>query len=144
MVTLELEGLVLGSRDPRTSRNLHIGEAHFCHIPAEIIPKLPPPERLPVDEEPRITQAVAGDAAALSRDLYFLFSHVCRHRPALTRSLRMTKRAMKALLPEISCSADLKTVQTERDIPRLWFLKSLLIHLGLIRAATGRDSSQYL
>ncbi|HET7035861.1 MAG TPA: helicase-associated domain-containing protein, partial [Thermomicrobiaceae bacterium] len=105
-------------------------------IPPQILQHLPPVTVELVTAEPP-AEIVAGNAAALQRDLYTLLSFAGRQDIPLTMRGQIMKRALVKLDPEMLLSEVTPRTRSEDELGRIPFLRALAEDLGLLSASVG-------
>ena len=73
------------------------------------------------------------------RSLYLYWSHVASLREglALVQSGLLSRTALRSLLEVLGAKGQLEQVRTEQDVPRLLFIRLLLMQLGLLQDRQG-------
>ncbi len=112
----------------------------FVYIPAELarhLPAVPEPERV----QPQVSHIVAGSARTCQRDLYLMWS-AAREAPfSLTNAGLLRVSDLKRVSGQLLVPETFTPGSRENDFRRVFFLRRLLMALGLLTTASAPDES---
>ncbi|MCX7668531.1 MAG: hypothetical protein N2439_00470, partial [Anaerolineae bacterium] len=115
----------------------------FVYIPPEVERHLPPPPELP-HIEPQITHVLAGSARTCQRDLYLVWSAASEMPFQLTNARLLRATDVKRLVGQLLVPETYTTGSKESDFRRIFFLRRLLMALGLLVAGEEANAGQLL
>lgn len=139
LVRLNLAGLVFSADEissespyPPRKRDLDFALSSVI-IPEAIRLYLPVPPALPKHTETlEVSTILEGSARTFQRDLYLYWSYVRDHHPGLTAGGELQKKALREVNALLLARSDIQTGESEKDHPRLLFLRELLLDLKQI------------
>lgn len=112
----------------------------FVYTPEEVARHLPP-VMAPQRGRPTITHTVAGSARTCQRDLYLLWS-AARETPfQLTNAGLLRVTDLKRICGQLLIPETFTSGSKESDFRRIFFLRRLLMALGLLNASAEPDST---
>ncbi|MGC8781936.1 MAG: helicase-associated domain-containing protein, partial [Anaerolineae bacterium] len=123
-----------------TATKLGFEGGRFVYIPAEVARHLPPPALLS-RAEPQITHVLAGSARTCQRDLYLVWSAARESPFQLTNAGLLRSSDLKRLAGQLLVSETYATGSKESDFRRIFFLRRLLMALGLLVADQGTNAN---
>lgn len=139
LARLQLLGLVVGdlhhSKRPPSDTKLSFKPEEGYIIPEVILERLPPPPpappppKLPTLEVERVQES---SARVFQRELFLYWNFVHEAPIRLVGKGYLNKKSLTALNQVLLQREEIRTGQSEGDFPRLYFLRHLAIHLGLL------------
>jgi hypothetical protein len=145
LARLMIRGLVFsgdesGKLGPYQNKLTFYDMVSKVYIPEPLRRSMPEPTSLPVKEEnlAELQTVQEGSARVFQRELYLYWSYVRDHSIVLTQKQEIVKQALKDLNGLLLVRGEVQTGKTENDYPRLRFLRSMLIELGLVRVAPNQ------
>lgn len=128
------------SAQATTASRLGFEGGRFVYIPEEIARHLPP-ATAPKRSRPTITHTVAGSARTCQRDLYLLWS-AARETPfQLTNAGLLRVADLKRICGQLLVPETFTSGSKESDFRRIFFLRRLLMALGLLNASAEPDNA---
>ncbi len=122
-----------------TTTKIGFEGGRFVYIPSEVAAHLPPVTALP-HAEPPIAHVLPGSARTCQRDLYLLWS-AAREAPLQLTSAELLRAAdVKRLCGQLLVPETYTTGSKESDFRRIFFLRRLLMALGLLVAGEGDNA----
>ncbi len=112
----------------------------FVYIPEEVARHLPPPV-IPERARPEIGHVLAGSARTCQRDLYLLWSAAREAPLQLTTNGLLRVADLKRICPQLLIQEAFVSGSKESDFRRIFFLRRLLMALGLLSGATAGDAT---
>jgi len=97
-------------------------------------------EKLATEVEKSLSEAEMGEGMRqFQRVLYLYWSHVASLREGLTlvQSGLLSRTALRPLVELLGSKVQVEQVRTEQDLPRLLFIRLLLMQLGLLQERQG-------
>ncbi len=123
-----------------TTAKLGFDGGRFVYIPQEVAVHLPPVASLP-RTEPSIAHVLPGSARTCQRDLYLMWSAARESPLQLTNAGLLRAADVKRLSGQLLVTETYSTGSKESDFRRIFFLRRLLMALGLLVAGEGANAN---